>query len=493
VNLWLHEARHLRQSMVAFRLCRVVRESSHAVACRALRSYRWAPPAGNCGAVRCRWFAAAIDIFPEHPFGKNVLRQLQELAKTQVDPRKLKWRRLLLDISRYHGRFTDSELAQVLSIIAENQCALTSPEAAPVVSLVIDRLKSSPSQLSLADVVAVSSALAFLPIHAAEYQTTPSSYANTPATSLSTINAKRFGYEGQMLTQAPSTERHSSSSSSSAAQDLFWNHLLPRVLRDPPESMTLSERVEMLLAVAVAWRTIAKCQSSHDTIKGCMRALANSVVGDLGTPAYNVADARILARFIAAMGLLELQAFQPQSTVHQNKDSRTNMASLKRMMQVERFQQLDLQTLMLLKIGIDCLRIESCTTGQEISELILARLRPPGAINLPLRDVCNALLLLCSCGGIAVGEPLFHQLLSFAANSVDQLQHGERRVMGIVLGYFAAQVDGVSTPHDKSLPFNPQPHSDEQAASIRKLARYNWFARRHRAQMSWFKCRGAVQ
>eukprot|EP00913_Durusdinium_trenchii_P023695 g22256.t1 len=118
-----------------------------------------------------------------------------------------------------------------------------------------------------------------------------------------------------------------------------------------------------------------------------------------------------------------------------------------------------------------------------------------GAAAVPALELCEALLVLKTCGRLTPEQPFVFDFVRLAANNVDRLKRGERRVLRTLLEHLAQHlgfepgvswVDLAQAPAPQHAPGSPE-------ASICMLARHDWFSRKSRAHTSWFRQRGHLR
>lgn len=109
-------------------------------------------------------------------------------------------------------------------------------------------------------------------------------------------------------------------------------------------------------------------------------------------------------------------------------------------------------------------------------------------------ELCETLQLMKSFGRLSPDEPFVFDMVRLAANQVDRLQRGERKMLRGLLEHLASQLGfeaGVSWVDLAQAPAGHDLGSPEAAVCL--LARYDWFSRKSRAQTSWFHQRGRLR
>lgn len=110
-----------------------------------------------------------------------------------------------------------------------------------------------------------------------------------------------------------------------------------------------------------------------------------------------------------------------------------------------------------------------------------------------MHEMCETLGLLRILGRLTPDEPLVFDFIRSAVNSVDRLRRGERLILRDHLEHLARQLDfdpGVSWEELAQAP--PFPAGSPEAA-LCLLARYDWFSRKNRAHVSWYRNRGRLR
>lgn len=198
-------------------------------------------------------------------------------------------------------------------------------------------------------------------------------------------------------------------------------------------------------------------------------------------------NAKAVAQAVGALGLLKEQGVVP---LPENASQR-----VRRMLDLERCfsdSGLAMPELTLLCRGLDLL--DQGSLLKQARQLQQERLTLRGAAAVPMLELCETLQLMKSFGRLSPDEPFVFDMVRLAANQVDRLQRGERKMLRGLLEHLASQLGfeaGVSWVDLAQAPAGHDLGSPEAAVCL--LARYDWFSRKSRAQTSWFHQRGRLR
>ncbi|CAK9046583.1 unnamed protein product [Durusdinium trenchii] len=235
-----------------------------------------------------------------------------------------------------------------------------------------------------------------------------------------------------------------------------------------PSSVDMSAGVAAILEEETFWRGAKRGAAS--------RGPSVQIFG--GFPSKPV------ARAVGALGMMQEQGVELPTNTSQR---------VLRLLDLERFENTELPELVLLYQGLRGLGLESRI--KEARELQQERLKQRGAAAVPALELCEALLVLKTCGRLTPEQPFVFDFVRLAANNVDRLKRGERRVLRTLLEHLAQHlgfepgvswVDLAQAPAPQHAPGSPE-------ASICMLARHDWFSRKSRAHTSWFRQRGHLR
>lgn len=335
-----------------------------------------------------------------------------------------------------------SDIAKIMGILARSPLALHTPPTAPLLSIAVDRFRFSLDDVSVSDIAKTSVVLA-------QTRVFPKKNKNESA---------QASMAGEVL----------------SARALLWNQLLPRGFKGLDKGQS-SHRVELLLAAALGWRTLA-----DNNVKMMIQpSLKKAVAVSLDDPVLwqrNPVNPASPALFIGALGLLNAQAALSRSS----KSEAQQIRGIVRRFDRESLQQVNLSSVLLLDLGLRALGLESSLLGSEVRKQVALHIAATTSRRRSVRHLCDALLMMKSCGRLAPREPWVFELVCTAANASDRLQPSERYVLSTLLDHLN---DSLRANQQQEF----QPGSVE--ASIRVLSRYNWFARRNRSEISWYQQR----
>eukprot|EP00811_Abedinium_folium_P034513 NODE_7388_length_1583_cov_7.656593.p1 GENE.NODE_7388_length_1583_cov_7.656593~~NODE_7388_length_1583_cov_7.656593.p1 ORF type:complete len:425 (+),score=112.31 NODE_7388_length_1583_cov_7.656593:89-1363(+) len=375
--------------------------------------------------------------------GEAHLSALERMAADHVDPAKLRWQRTLTEVVRASSSYQPPQLTRAVAALAMSPLALHAPTAAPLLDAAVNRLRFSLDGFSRSDRATIALVLAqtrvFLP----------------------------RGTVGR-------SEAVAVAGDVASARALLWQQLLPRGLAGDATG-----REELLLASAVSWQ-VAHSDSLRVKVQPALHKAAVDGLADAAAlPRRLGVDAVPLARLLSALGLLRAQDALPPLGDSDVALARRLMRRLSR----EALKRADLQTLMLLDLGLRNLGLGRSHAAKDTGERIKARVAAAASSGHGLATVCAALLLLRACGRLLPRAPWIFELVRAATNGSDRLTRSERTVMREVLLELAGALG------------NAQAHSFRAGsveASIARLTRLDWFGRRPRAEVSWYQQRHLI-
>lgn len=396
-----------------------------------------------------------------------MITRLEELAPQRPDPEKLRWRRLLGSLARRSGLLTPSHAAHVLAILAVHPLALGSPSGRQLAQCLVGRLQQC--------------------VHV-------------------DMDDSHFVEQAWALVQFFGT-----GASTAAMQTYFWVTLMPLALDSLVGMAPGDKHALLLMSLAVAWSTRLE-GAAWSSIQPRLRDLMLTVFNDEAvwrSSRFSSRDGSLdrLAHLACACGLLEQQgAVSILSEGAQHVSVPTSRVL--RLLHAEQVRSCSLEQLVLLRIGLKGLRLEKTRLGTEVRLAASRLIRRSGIGGASPSEVCVVLLLLRTCRQLAVNDSWAYALLQSLANSIDKLQRAEKAALRIVLEEYAATL-GIARPAPrpglesrfstmlssvyKGKADELVPHDDcavpaslkSREAAIGTLSRYDWFARRSRAQVSW--------
>mmetsp|Transcript_78602 Transcript_78602/g.163364 ORF Transcript_78602/g.163364 Transcript_78602/m.163364 type:complete len:573 (-) Transcript_78602:202-1920(-) len=282
-------------------------------------------------------------------------------------------------------------------------------------------------------------------------------------------------------------------------QALFWKQLLPQVMEDAQE-LTLRRKVDLLFALCTAWESFPENESllQDEGLKVSISRLAMASweqAAPLFLSHQQHPEVASLSRLLLCLGTLsQFRVFESEGEV-----SSTRLATLiSRTLKVDLFSSASVPRLLEVHLGLEGLGLNSTAPrhGRAVQRLISSHLQgASGATGgMQNHELVEALLLLRSVGRLTAEEPVVLPLLQRATNSVDSLNRGERMVLRGLLSMLAR--DAKNNLDDTKVVLGSSEDdrlssASSAVATICRLEHLDWFSRKPRAQVSWWKCRGA--
>eukprot|EP00434_Breviolum_minutum_P016657 symbB.v1.2.014684.t1/scaffold1073.1/size139849/5 len=364
------------------------------------------------------------------------LSNLEQISAERMDPLKLRYQRRLKELHQARGVLTSSQMLRLMDSLSEHPLALYSEAARPLMDVSSQRLAVAklenppPSHLAGASLC-----LALYARRSQEPQDGPEVQA---------LN--------RLLAKVVETEATLPPSLSSA--EFLAKPLLAAALLTPLVAQDLSAAISKVLEEESFWRRHGY-HGSRDVFGGF--------------------QSKQLATVVGALGLLQERNALPAHASQR----------VRRLLDLDRFDlTVELPQLVLLCQGLEGLGLEGLLI--QARSLQQNRLAQRGAAAVPVLELCEALQLLKSCGRLTPKEPFVFDLVRLAANHVDRLKRGERKLLRSLLEDLAQQLGfepGVSWIDLAQAPVGHDPGSPEAALCL--LARYDWFSRKSRSHTSW--------
>eukprot|EP00930_Biecheleria_cincta_P002702 TRINITY_DN103695_c0_g1_i1.p1 TRINITY_DN103695_c0_g1~~TRINITY_DN103695_c0_g1_i1.p1 ORF type:complete len:446 (-),score=76.37 TRINITY_DN103695_c0_g1_i1:99-1436(-) len=379
------------------------------------------------------------------------LTQLEHLASEKTDPEKIRWKRILQDLHKVRGALTAVQILRFAAVVSDHPLSLAS--ARPLLELAMSRWSIALPEIRTTEHIS-KACLGLALAHA------HGSSKSVDVTGLSNAVSK----------------------------------LLPKVFSSlPPPSVSAGQFFATpLFAAALTLQVSARTPPDKSSGGLHLEPVLNVVLGDdafwrRGVLRKHMRDhSKALAQMVAAFGLMQSGGFLPDGNAVAQRVLRT--------LDIECFDlTTELPVLLLLDTGLRGLGLAESRLGEAGGTIIKDRLAATGAAAVPSSELCEALLMLRSCGRLKPSEPWVCDLIRHAANNVDRLKRGEKVAFQRLLVQVADQMEdrpGKSLANLAQAP--PYPAGSPEAA-VCLLARYNWFDRKSRQQVSWFKCRGALR
>ncbi|CAE7435152.1 CHR23 [Symbiodinium natans] len=181
--------------------------------------------------------------------------------------------------------------------------------------------------------------------------------------------------------------------------------------------------------------------------------------------------------------------------MHERESSSHFISHWQRVLRLLDLDRLDaeLPELVLLRHGLLGLGLGENRLTQQAQDMAEARCMARGAAAVSMLEMCETLGLLRTIGRLTPDEPFVFDFIRSAANNVDRLRRGERVNLRGHLEHLAKQLafdPGTSWEELAQAP--PFPAGSPEAA-LCLLARYDWFSRKKRAQVSWYRNRGRLR
>lgn len=441
------------------------------------------------------------------------ISHLENLAAQQVDPLKLRWRRSLDGALRSREGFIGPNIVRALIALLQSPIALASPSVVPLV----DRAVSSLS-MSLDGVDNKNIAKAMLALSRSRMRGTIGVSEDGGGANGGGGNGAADAFDDVLEVLRPKTlpradARPPSSRSAAAPEvatargataaeamaaaiEVFWYRLLPAVLPPPLGTCLdngigeerLEVQVDFLLAVAFALPTLP--ENKHEQVCTALASTASSAL-NLSRPLWRREGPHYLtlARLVGAVGLLEAQ--RPgvlDGTATDGAAPTSVSAKIGRWLDPSLCSLQNMPELLLLSLGVRGLGHGAGRLGCEVETLVGRSTKDVAFTPQALQDICEALLLLRDCGRLTAREPWAAVLVQHAAHRIDRLQRGEKFLLRGLLREMA-KIPPAATAVAASGEAG-QASSPEAALSF--YARTDWFARKSRAQTSWYKSRGAI-
>ncbi|CAJ1374057.1 unnamed protein product [Effrenium voratum] len=367
---------------------------------------------------------------------EHCLLRLEQISSERADPLKPRYQRLLKEVYQARGALSSPQLLRVLAMLSQHPLVLYSDAARPLLETATQRLAvaklENPSASQLAGACL---SLAFIA-------------ASKPA-------LEREPQKAALRLLLPRALEAQLSPSTSPAGFLTQPLLAAALL---PLEVDVSAAASVVLNEESFWR-----------------------IGRAGGPGG--AQSKQLAHAVAALGMLKDQgAVLPSNTVQR----------VQRLLDLDRVAA-ELPELVLMFQGLRGLSLDETRLGLGLRDLQRARLALRGAGAVPVLELCEVLQLLLTCGRLTPEEPFVFDYFRLAANNVDRLLRGERRLLKSSLEHLATQLGlepGVSWTDLAQAPAFP---ASSQEAAVCQLARFDWFSRKSRAQIPWSKHRGRLR
>lgn len=399
--------------------------------------------------------------------------RLEILAEEHIDPEKLKWRRAMSEINKYKDGLSPSQFCRIFNACARHPISLFSSSVQPFLAEASQHTSPSAiAELTSEDLVALTWALA----HAGnDYKrATPRRHDG-----LVDMNGKPYSGPGSHVLNRLEQDhlKNSCTNEGEASSYFLWSSLLPQALS---ATMALSAdasrlRGRALLAAAIAWRRIPSLEAQREALPKLAAAIEVGLESIKSPALRGGPDA--LSEFVGALGILSAHsALEPILALPLDGIERRRVPNevLVRSLLPTYCEGAGLPSLLLLDVGLRGLGLGDSRLGAESHEKFTELLEAaPG-----MREVVASLLTLRAIGHLGPSEPWVLDLVRLATNAIDALQEGERAALRGILESLA-QVTDCSRPHP----------AGSAEAMICGLARHQWFSRKSRSQISWYKQR----
>eukprot|EP00435_Cladocopium_sp_Y103_P032691 s1639_g8.t1 len=315
------------------------------------------------------------------------LSNLEQMSSERMDPLKLRYQRRLKELHQARGVLTSSQMLRLMASLSEHPLVLYSDAARPLMEVATQRLtvakleSPTPSHLAGASLC--------LALHARMRNKDPKDCPEGYA--LNRLLAKVVEMQA---TLPPSVSQ----------AEFITRPLLATALLTPQDGQDLSPAVATVVEEESFWRGF---------------------------------DAKAIARAVGALGLLKEQGLVP---LPQNASQRVRrMLDLERCFGRDSGLGLALPELTLLCRGLDLLELQGSLLKQA-RQLQQERLTLRGAAAVPMLELCETLQLMKSFGRLSPDEPFVFDMVRLAANQVDRLQRGERKMLRGLLEHLASQL-----------------------------------------------------
>lgn len=407
------------------------------------------------------------------------LAQLELLATQRVDPEKLRWQRLIENLLSSRESFAAPNSVRAVAAVVQHPLALTTSSSVALVDRAVGSLLLSIEGVSVTEKVTMSLAIAYTRLHG-ELKIVHRGAENwdrLDAPLELESSAKDLQCKPRLADRQDTCYLEGK-----AAHNLFWGHLVPSCLAGGAD-LPHEARVDTLLAIALAWRTLPSTDIMA-AIEPALRSTAASALDAIPSwREWSQGGVRPVAHLVWALGMLEAQG------APYGAPGKTG-SRLLRSLEIDWFVHERLPDLLMLILGLHGLALGATRLGREADALLQDVFHSLRSDTPASQGVCEALLLLRACGKLKVGERWACALMRRAANDVDRLQRGERKALRALLAELASSL---TCNADMANTHGALPHPDSSAeAAISYLVRHDWFARKSRAQISWWRCRGAL-
>eukprot|EP00929_Paragymnodinium_shiwhaense_P052414 TRINITY_DN26254_c0_g1_i3.p1 TRINITY_DN26254_c0_g1~~TRINITY_DN26254_c0_g1_i3.p1 ORF type:complete len:534 (+),score=123.44 TRINITY_DN26254_c0_g1_i3:101-1702(+) len=439
---------------------------------------------------------------------EGCLQRLEQMAAEKEEPKRLRWRRQIEQMQRYHRRLSGSQLGRLFDALSVHPLALYTEATLSLLQSCIERLRRPSGGSLIVSETGAGEASLRAELGGAD--------ADTLAAVAAVLAQVSIGGVG---------EGGNNDDVAARAQDILWERCAPEVLKALREEEEVERaHARALMAFAVAWRTLP--MGWEEVLLPDLRAVLTQVLEEAGEKWPHLDGGGnnlwVVARIVSAVGLLESQrAFTSFSS--NADDAAVGSASTSDLYRVDLADpgerllsaaavlarnftpNAGLDILLLMNMGLQGIQQAAAKgtsrfshiVGRGVSEQLSRLLVAPGGSTGGLtggcaqpREVVRGILHLHHLGRLHPREPIAVDMLLAAANMSDSLTQSEKPVLDRLLQRFAEDLgcsSGDRGVPSRDLPEPPKAGSPE--ASLCQLARLRWFSRKNRAQVSWHKQR----